>query len=37
VAITRPRDFDRARRYPVLLKVYGGPHAVTVEPAATPT
>lgn len=30
VAITRPRDFDRARRYPVLLKVYGGPHAVTV-------
>jgi len=31
VAITRPRAFDRARRYPVLLKVYGGPHAVTVE------
>ncbi len=30
VAITRPRTFDRARRYPVLLKVYGGPHAVTV-------
>jgi dipeptidyl-peptidase 4 len=30
VAITRPRAFDRARRYPVLLKVYGGPHAVTV-------
>src|SRR6201999_3810804 len=21
----RPRDFDPARRYPVLLKVYGGP------------
>lgn len=31
VAITRPRAFDRARRYPVLLRVYGGPHAVTVE------
>ncbi|HSJ99917.1 MAG TPA: DPP IV N-terminal domain-containing protein [Kofleriaceae bacterium] len=30
VAITRPRRFDRTRRYPVLLKVYGGPHAVTV-------
>lgn len=30
VAITRPRLFDRTRRYPVLLKVYGGPHAVTV-------
>ena len=30
VAITRPRGFDRTRRYPVLLKVYGGPHAVTV-------
>lgn len=29
-AITRPRNFDPARRYPVLLKVYGGPHAVTV-------
>jgi dipeptidyl-peptidase-4 len=33
VAITRPRAFDRARRYPVLLKVYGGPHAVTVTAA----
>ncbi|HEU4727384.1 MAG TPA: prolyl oligopeptidase family serine peptidase [Kofleriaceae bacterium] len=33
VAITRPRDFDRTRRYPVLLKVYAGPHAVTVEDA----
>src|SRR5204862_1669287 len=30
VAITRPRDFDAKRRYPVLLKVYGGPHALTV-------
>ncbi|MGE0398548.1 MAG: prolyl oligopeptidase family serine peptidase [Kofleriaceae bacterium] len=29
-AITRPRNFDASRRYPVLLKVYGGPHAITV-------
>ncbi len=34
VAITRPRAFDPSRRYPVLLKVYGGPHAVMVEAAA---
>jgi dipeptidyl-peptidase-4 len=33
VAITRPRAFDPARRYPVLLKVYAGPHVVTVEDA----
>jgi dipeptidyl-peptidase-4 len=33
VAITRPRLFDKTRRYPVLLKVYGGPHAVTVQDA----
>jgi len=33
VAITRPRAFDPARRYPVLLKVYGGPHAQMVEDA----
>jgi dipeptidyl-peptidase-4 len=33
VAVTRPRGFDRARRYPVLLKVYGGPHSVTVTDA----
>jgi dipeptidyl-peptidase 4 len=26
VAITRPRSFDSARCYPVLLKAYGGPH-----------
>jgi dipeptidyl-peptidase 4 len=25
-SITRPRGLDPARRYPVLLKVYGGPH-----------
>lgn len=33
VAITRPRGFDRTRRYPVLLKVYGGPHSVMVQDA----
>ncbi|MBC7974389.1 MAG: S9 family peptidase [Myxococcales bacterium] len=33
VAITRPRVFDRARRYPVLLKVYAGPHVVKVQDA----
>ena len=31
VAVTRPRTFDPARRYPVLLKVYAGPHFVMVE------
>lgn len=31
VAITRPRAFDRTRRYPVLLKVYAGPTANMVE------
>jgi dipeptidyl-peptidase 4 len=30
VAITRPRDFDAARRYPVVLQVYGGPNVSTV-------
>jgi dipeptidyl-peptidase-4 len=30
VAITRPRDFDPSRGYPVILKVYGGPHATMV-------
>lgn len=30
VAITRPRSFDPRRRYPVLLRVYGGPHAKMV-------
>lgn len=33
VAITRPRSFDPGRRYPVLLKVYGGPHALMVQAA----
>lgn len=32
-AITRPRDFDPTRRYPVLLKVYGGPHSTIVRAA----
>ncbi|MEZ4360051.1 MAG: DPP IV N-terminal domain-containing protein [Kofleriaceae bacterium] len=30
-AITRPRTFDKARTYPVLLSVYGGPHAKMVQ------
>ena len=30
-AITRPRAFDPKHRYPVLLKVYAGPHATTVK------
>ncbi len=29
-AVTRPRTFDRHHRYPVLLKVYAGPHTTTV-------
>jgi dipeptidyl-peptidase-4 len=29
-SITRPRDFDPQRRYPVLLRVYAGPHAQLV-------
>lgn len=29
-AIVRPRDFDPLRRYPVLVEVYGGPHAQMV-------
>ncbi|HEX5062757.1 MAG TPA: DPP IV N-terminal domain-containing protein, partial [Kofleriaceae bacterium] len=33
VAITRPRSFDPNRKYPVLLKVYGGPHAQMVDAA----
>ena len=32
-AITRPRNFDPKKKYPVILKVYGGPHAVMVEDA----
>ncbi len=33
VAITRPHSFDPHKRYPVLLKVYGGPHATVVTSA----
>lgn len=31
VSITRPRAFVKGKKYPVLLKVYGGPHAVMVQ------
>ena len=31
VAITRPRAFDPQRTYPVLMKVYAGPHAQYVD------
>jgi dipeptidyl-peptidase-4 len=30
-ALVRPHDFQPARRYPVILHVYGGPHALTVK------
>jgi dipeptidyl-peptidase-4 len=33
VAITRPRQFDPQRKYPVLLKVYAGPHLQYVDAA----
>ena len=33
-AIIRPHDFDAAKKYPVIVNVYGGPHAKTVN--ATP-
>ncbi len=33
VAITRPRAFDKSKTYPVLLKVYAGPHAQYVDAA----
>ncbi|MET0384377.1 MAG: DPP IV N-terminal domain-containing protein, partial [Polyangiales bacterium] len=29
-AVTRPRNFSPGKRYPVLLRVYGGPHMQTV-------
>lgn len=31
VSITRPRAFVKGKKYPVLLKVYGGPHALMVH------
>jgi dipeptidyl-peptidase-4 len=33
VSITRPRNFDPGRTYPVLLKVYAGPHLQYVDAA----
>jgi dipeptidyl-peptidase-4 len=32
--ILRPGDFDRSRRYPVIVSVYGGPHSQTVTASA---
>jgi len=33
-ALIRPHDFDARRKYPVLLKVYGGPHVNSVHRSA---
>ena len=33
VAVTRPRAFEKAKKYPVILKVYAGPHAQYVDGA----
>ncbi len=30
-SIVRPRDFDPAKKYPVIVEVYGGPHGVVVH------
>ncbi len=30
-ALIRPRGFDKGRKYPVIVNVYGGPHANTVH------
>jgi dipeptidyl-peptidase-4 len=32
--LVRPRDFDAARRYPVIVSVYGGPHSQQVMKSA---
>lgn len=32
--VVRPRDFDPARRYPVIVSVYGGPHSQQVTKSA---
>src|SRR5205807_2157776 len=32
-AVVHPRNFDKSRRYPVLLYVYGGPKHLQVEQA----
>ena len=29
--VIRPRDFDASKKYPVVVDVYGGPHANTVN------
>ncbi len=34
-SVLRPADFDAARRYPVIVRVYGGPTSVIVRPTAT--
>ena len=31
-ALVKPRTFDRTRKYPVILDVYGGPHSLQVIP-----
>ncbi len=31
VSVTRPKDFVKGHKYPVLLEVYGGPHVNTVQ------
>jgi dipeptidyl-peptidase-4 len=33
VSITRPKDFDPAKKYPVIVSVYGGPSAPQVQDA----
>jgi dipeptidyl-peptidase-4 len=33
-AVVRPRSFDAKKKYPVIVDVYGGPHANTVNTAA---
>jgi dipeptidyl-peptidase-4 len=33
VRVTRPSDFDPAKKYPVLVDVYGGPHSQVVQAA----
>jgi dipeptidyl-peptidase-4 len=35
--LTRPPDFNPTQRYPVIVKVYGGPHAQTVVDAWDPS
>lgn len=34
-ALTKPKDFDPAKKYPVILHVYGGPSAPTVANASS--